>query len=1005
MALFFPLISVAQTGPGGVGSTSDVQGWYDANNISGVTNGSQLDTWSDRMNSNDFSGTGSSRPTYNTNVINSLPAVNFSGSHVMSTGAISALGSTNQFTWIVVSQNNSTGFGYLINSRHSSFGQEFASSVNNTTFGTRVRLTPSGTNALNAGSSAGFHILSATWDAAAGNHNNFLDGANGASSTSAAGAPGTHISLVMGRNSAANNNFLTGDIAEAIVYSTNIDTADRIIVENYLSSKYGIGMSANDKYSHDGTHGNEVAGIGRENASNLHTDAQGTGIVQINGADDLGDGEYLLFGHDAGGITTTNSDSPASFGSTGLRLTQEWRVDETGGDVGTVDVKVYLSTNTFGPNTDYQILIDADGDFTSGAVATTGVWVPGDTAVLFSNIDFSSVSTTAFFTFGNPNSGAISSTTTGNWNSTSTWDCSCIPTETDSVVISANDVVTVNTSAVCGDLNILVDGTIDFDATNSLDINGDFIMAGTFTPGTGEVIFSGTTAQSISNSSGGTLSFYDLTINSTGTVTASSGEMDLTNQMDLNTGTFANSTVFNFESDATRTASIASVGSGTISGPSSYVVKRFVASRPANWGDIASPVTSTSISTWDADIFMSGVGGGNGNACCPVFQSVYTFDAVGDTFTAVTSTATTVSAGEGVELWLASNSTTLSDLTFQSKGTIDLSDQAISVNSSGSGYNLLGNPFPMFLSWTSISSDGAFGSIADEFAVFNPSTGTYSTYTDGDNIPPCQGFWVRSTGASTLNLRASHAASSNSSTFLKRDPKANEIKLNVSVKDYPFHHTAHVRFEDNALAEKEVEDWPLMKSRQVEAPHISTNTPDGDKLFINYTNDFSEYTAIPVTVDAGISGYHMVRAVDLKNFENYDCVTLEDPKDGTITDLSQGGYTFFISNEEEDYELILHLAKEGSVHCRKAVEEVAEAETGIEVVNDVNGILVNFNYDETINSTVTVYNLLGQPIMAPTRISSSEGQTRLETPELPGGTYTVVVENDIERISQKVVLF
>ena len=56
-----------------------------------------------------------------------------------------------------------------------------------------------------------------------------------------------------------------GDIAEIIVFNNQLNLAERVIVENYLSSKYGISISGAgvDYYSKESTHSYGVTGIGR----------------------------------------------------------------------------------------------------------------------------------------------------------------------------------------------------------------------------------------------------------------------------------------------------------------------------------------------------------------------------------------------------------------------------------------------------------------------------------------------------------------------------------------------------------------------------------------------------------------------------------------------------------------------------------------------------------------------------------------------------------------------
>ncbi len=50
--------------------------------------------------------------------------------------------------------------------------------------------------------------------------------------------------------------------------------------------------------------------------------------------------------------------------------------------------------------------------------------------------------------------GSITSIATGNWNNTTTWDCGCLPTAGDNVIIDDGNTVTLNTNGACNSLTI-----------------------------------------------------------------------------------------------------------------------------------------------------------------------------------------------------------------------------------------------------------------------------------------------------------------------------------------------------------------------------------------------------------------------------------------------------------------------------------------------------------------------------------------------------------------------
>ncbi len=108
----------------------------------------------------------------------------------------------------------------------------------------------------------------------------------------------------IGGGGSANDEFY-GSIAEILTYNRTLNDAERIITDNYLSSKYGINLAGNDHYGGEtGINGDtglafdaEVFGIGRmaDGSSQLLASPSTTG-VGVEAAS-LADGTWLLAGH------------------------------------------------------------------------------------------------------------------------------------------------------------------------------------------------------------------------------------------------------------------------------------------------------------------------------------------------------------------------------------------------------------------------------------------------------------------------------------------------------------------------------------------------------------------------------------------------------------------------------------------------------------------------------------------------------------------------------------
>jgi hypothetical protein len=188
--------------------------------------------------------------------------------------------------------------------------------------------------------------------------------------------------------------FSESTIAEVIVYSMALNSAQRIIVNNYLAAKYNLTLSSSDIYTMDnvanGDFDYEVAGIGRVNASNIHNDAQGTSILRILSPSNLGNNEYLIWGHNNGALSATNStDVPAGVQA---RYERVWRASETNAagtavDVGSVSIRWDLTGQGAVTANQLRLLVDTDNDgFFNDETPISGATALGSNVYQFAGV-------------------------------------------------------------------------------------------------------------------------------------------------------------------------------------------------------------------------------------------------------------------------------------------------------------------------------------------------------------------------------------------------------------------------------------------------------------------------------------------------------------------------------------------------------------------------------------------------------------------------------------------
>lgn len=172
-----------------------------------------------------------------------------------------------------------------------------------------------------------------------------------------------------------------GGVAEVAVYDRELSDLELQKAQSYLALKYGLSLdsSAGNYVNSAGTsvydlptYSEGIAGIGYDQTANLDqrvaksqeadavlTLATNADFTSPNGAGrtPLSNGQYLVLGHSGGDTTSQTTELPEL---TSERIEREWRVENTGSVTA-----INLKFDGFGDS--WSLVVDADGDFSSGA--------------------------------------------------------------------------------------------------------------------------------------------------------------------------------------------------------------------------------------------------------------------------------------------------------------------------------------------------------------------------------------------------------------------------------------------------------------------------------------------------------------------------------------------------------------------------------------------------------------------------------------------------------------
>jgi len=544
--------------------------------------------------------------------------------------------------------------------------------------------------------------------------------------------------------------------------------------------------------------------------------------------------------------------------------------------------------------------------------------------------------------------------------------------------------MTTSTATVTG--NVAGSGAITF-TSGTLTLGGNWTNNGTFTKGTGTVTYNGASPQTV-----GAVSYNNLTFSGVGEKT-SSGTLSATTLAVSPVAKFTRSsgtmtvTTLNLNSDATGTGTFVDNGTSTIT--TANVQQYLAAGR--DWY-VSSPV-----------------------AAAPV---------------GALSTATTViSYNEQTAAWDTQSgsltplkgyvsASTLSTGPITFNGTLNNGPQSTSLprhtGVAKEGFNLVGNPYPSYVDIQGATRTNLLtsywyrtrnsGNTAYTFDSYNITSGL-GTANSGlsltKNIPPMQAFWVRvaTNAGGTLGFTNSNRVHKDVSTNNFRAPSASKVTqqvLRLQVSNGVNSDETVIAFNPNASNSYDNYDSQKQSNESASVPEIYTM--DGtEQLVINGLNTLTPDEELVLGFTPGQSSTFTIKASEISNFDTGTRIFLKDKLLNTEQELTIGSdYSFTSDATPTNTRMTL-------------IFRTTSGSTGLNNVNNQNLLVYkNANNQITVNcigdlnneSSVSVYNAVGQKLLAKQMTSNV---TVLDSP-LTSGVYMVTVTNAGKSVTKKVIL-
>ena len=255
-------------------------------------------------------------------------------------------------------------------------------------------------------------------------------------------------------------------------------------------------------------------------------------------------------------------------------------------------------------------------------------------------------------------------------------------------------------------------------------------------------------------------------------------------------------------------------------------------------------------------------------------------------------------------------------------GTLNFQDVNLVLSntdaSTQSGWNLLGNPFPVAIEWNN-SPDWNRSNVDAVMYVFDPdNSGNYVTWNyntgigsnpNGGFIAATQGFWVRTvdtTGtAASITIPASQRFHNNG-TFLKSGGFAVPNQLLITLKDGKYVDKTIVGFIESTSASYDSGYDGLYLKPDINSVSLYTKS-NGTKYSINELPSIQDHQIVPVCYKAVDESVHSFTFSWIESFEPNQTIFLEDKKERLFKDIrSISEYKFDPSPNDSENRFYLH---------------------------------------------------------------------------------------------------
>jgi hypothetical protein len=472
------------------------------------------------------------------------------------------------------------------------------------------------------------------------------------------------------------------------------------------------------------------------------------------------------------------------------------------------------------------------------------------------------------------------------------------------IIIQNGNTVALTDDPLARDLAVSSGGTLNAGAS-AVCISRSFFNDGTFDAQSSTIGFNSREAGSvIAGSVIPTFNNLDINVDAGGLQLL--GDVNLKGVLYPNGGNLViNGQTLTLLSDATGTASIGAFkGSADILGD--ITLERHIPSEAQNWVNMGSPLTGTTIASWNDDIVTTGFAGSDYELY--PWNNIQKYDetvlgALNDGWENTGNVTDAMETERGYMVYMLAPSQQVDVTGGIQKGSYT-QPVTFSPNGGGTidGWNLVLNRYPSEIDWDALV---ALSSGVSTYYTYDSATKTYLSRNGNTGIgtapryiPSSQSIWVKADAAGAFLQWEESIKTSTGEVFMRSIQPLGTIALQVDAPGSD-DQTIISFVENSSMAYENAYDSRKLGAMDSTSVKLSTLSLEGDPLGVNTLAPSSEAFSIPVQIKANFTGTHTFTVTNVSEMEFGSCLTIEDTETNEIFALEEG-LSWSLDMQEDD---------------------------------------------------------------------------------------------------------